>query len=127
VYYPMLAALVLFLAIIAVALVAFLGYHLYLVYRNTTTAETFKWQDWVSEQTYAAQQRAGPAQPPPAPPPGGVERVLRIMDCCGMGRLVGARRCDVANARVRGSPEAWDASRHAEFCHAEARRAEACA
>lgn len=112
VYYPMLVALVLFLAIIAAALVAFLAYHLYLVYCNTTTAETFKWQDWVSEQTHAAQHRAGSAQVPPAPPPGGAARALRVVDCCGVGRMLRARRHDVVDARVRAPPEACDAPRH---------------
>eukprot|EP00976_Prorocentrum_cordatum_P058789 1173755-Prorocentrum_minimum.AAC.1 len=54
-YFPVLSMLVVFLGIITIALVAFFGYHLYLIYRNFTTYETYKWKDYEEctiEQAY---------------------------------------------------------------------------
>jgi len=46
IYFPILSMLVLFLGIITIALAAFFGYHMYLIYQNKTTYETYKWQDY---------------------------------------------------------------------------------
>ena len=37
---------IIFLLIIGIALCAFLGYHDFLIYNNTTTNETFKWKEY---------------------------------------------------------------------------------
>jgi len=55
IYYPVLSMLIIFLTIITVALSAFFGYHMYLIYKNMTTCESYKWKDFEEyhiEQAY---------------------------------------------------------------------------
>lgn len=47
--------IIVFLAIAALMMTCFLGYHLMLVARGMTTYETFKRRLWQEEATYAAE------------------------------------------------------------------------
>ncbi|KAK9919710.1 hypothetical protein M0R45_028291 [Rubus argutus] len=53
--------LMMFLAIVALLLAGFFGYHAKLCLTNTTTNETFKWQDYVSWQRKLNEARASSA------------------------------------------------------------------
>lgn len=52
--------LMLFCGVLAIVLYLFLGYHLYLVYRNTTTNETYKWKDFKRKVMFIKQMKAIP-------------------------------------------------------------------
>lgn len=53
--------LIVFLAIVSLLLAGFLGYHAHLCLTNTTTNETFKWQDYISWKTKVNEARASAA------------------------------------------------------------------
>ncbi|KAJ8769722.1 hypothetical protein K2173_005928 [Erythroxylum novogranatense] len=55
--------LMVFLAIVSLLLVGFFGYHAHLCLTNTTTNETFKWQDYTSLQKKMNEARTSAAAP----------------------------------------------------------------
>ncbi|KAF5746978.1 DHHC-type zinc finger family protein isoform 1 [Tripterygium wilfordii] len=53
--------LMVFLAIVSLLLAGFLGYHINLCLKNTTTNETFKWEEYISWQSKLNEARASAA------------------------------------------------------------------